>query len=113
VVNDDPHGGRFFHIRPGADAVRVLNNLFSGPGELAVRHGELRNNRRIPRGQFVDGTRFDYRLKSGSIAIGRGIDPGSAYGVALRPSAEYEHPLRIRPRTPSGPLDLGALEYRP
>jgi hypothetical protein len=112
VVNDDPQGGKFFYIRPGADTVRVLNNVFSGRGELAVGHGELRNNRRIPKGQFVDGAKFNYRLKSGSTAIGRGIDAGSAYGVALRPSFEYEHPLRMRSRATSGPLDVGALQYR-
>jgi hypothetical protein len=112
VVNDDPQGGRFFFIRAGADAVRVLNNIFSGPGELAVGQGELRNNQRIARNQLVDPVSFDYRLKPGSSAIGRGIDAGSAYGFALRPTAEYQHPLQLRARSAGKLLDLGALEYR-
>src|SRR5688572_25711466 len=99
VVNDDPRGGRFFFIRPGADAVGVLNNIFSGPGELAVGQGELRNNQRVARNQLVDPIAFDYRLKPGSSAIGRGIDAGSAYGFALRPTAEYQHPMQLRPRS--------------
>ena len=113
VVNDDPQGGRFFFIRPGADAVRVVNNLFAGPGELAVGKGELRNNRRIEKGELADAANFDYRPRAASAAIGRGIDIGSAYGVPLRPLAEYQHPLRLRARAPSQRLDLGALEQRP
>jgi hypothetical protein len=111
VVNDDLQGGKFFFIRPGADAVRVVNNLFSGPGNLALGNGELRSNRRIPSSQFLDAARFDYRLKSGSAAIGAGIDAGSAYGFALRPTAEYQHPAAARARATTGRLDLGALEY--
>ena len=112
VVNDDPRGGRFFLVRRGAHAVRVVNNVFSGLGELTVQDGELRANQRTQSHQFVGAAMFDYRPKPGSPAIGRGVDPGNAYGVALLPSAEYQHPLQTRARSTSGPLDLGALEYR-
>jgi len=113
VVNDDPRGGRFFFIRPGADAVRVINNVFSGPGELSAGKGELRNNHRAARSELVDPDNFDYRLRAGSRAIGRGLDAGSAYGFLLRPGAEYQHPMQMRRRSAPGHLDLGALEYRP
>jgi len=112
VVNDDPHGGRFIFIRNGADAVRIVNNLFSGPGELLAGNADLRNNRRAAKGGFVDLEHFDYRLKRGAAGIGRGIDAGSAYGYVLRPAAEYRHPSQMTPRSTSGRLDLGALEYR-
>jgi hypothetical protein len=112
VVNDDPWGGRFFLIRAGADAVRVINNLFSGPGELSAGKGELRNNHRAPRSELVDPDNYDYRLQAGSRAIARGLDAGTAYGFVLRPAAEYQHPMQMRRRSTSGQLDLGALEYR-
>ena len=112
VVNDDPRGGRFFSIRPGADAVRIVNNLFSGPGELGTGNAQLSNNRLAGKREFAGLDRFDYRLKRGAAGIGRGVDFGSPYGFALRPSAQYQHPMQTSPRSTSGPLDLGALEYR-
>jgi hypothetical protein len=113
IVNDDPRGGRFFFIRAGADAVRIVNNVFAGPGELpAAAHVELRNNARIEKKDFVDAQSYDYRLRPGARAIGRGMNAGSAYGFLLRPSAEYRHPAQMRPRSTAGRLDLGALEFR-
>lgn len=113
VVNDDPKGGRFIFIKAGADAVRIVNNLFAGPGEVLVGDGDLRNNARAAKSDFVDAESFDYRLRRGAVAaIGRGADPGSAYGFSLRPDAEYVHRARMRVRHTSGAIDLGGLEYR-
>jgi len=112
VVNDDPKGGRFVVVRPGADAVRMMNNLFAGPGELAIGKVESRNNRRIEKNDLADVANFDYRPRPGSSAVGRGMDVGAAYGVPLRPAAEYEHPMRLRARPASAGLDLGALATR-
>ena len=108
VVNDDPQGGRFFSIRPGADAVRIINNLFCGRGELAAPNAEMRANKHIQRSELWDPDRYDYRPRK---AVGRAIEAGSPYGFVLRPSAEYQHPLQMRPRRASGPLDIGALEH--
>jgi hypothetical protein len=109
VVNDDPKGGRFFSVRPGADAVRIINNLFSGPGELAAPGTEMRANKHVARSELSDPDRYDYRPRKG---IGRAVDAGSPYGFVLRPSAEYLHPLQMRARRTSGPAELGALERR-
>ena len=111
LVNDDPKGGRFLLIQPGADAARVINNLFAGPGELVAGKAEARSNLRMAKGDLVDPDRLDYRLKARAAGIGKGIDAASAYGFSLRPSAEYQHPLRMRPRPGSGPLDLGAHQH--
>ena len=111
VVNDDPKGGRFVFVRPGADAVRLINNLFAGPGELLAGKGESRNNLRTANSDFTDPDKLDYRPKGRAGAIGKGIDAGSAYGFPLRPAAEYRHPLGMLPRPTSGPLDLGAHQH--
>lgn len=111
VVNDLPAGGRFIFVRAGADVAWIVNNVFSGRGDVLSGPAELRNNAAVAKTVFVDSAGFDYRLKEGAAAIGRGIDPGSAHGVELRPSAEYAHKAGKRPRSQSGKLDLGALGY--
>jgi hypothetical protein len=111
VVNDDPKGGRFVFVRPGADAVRLINNLFAGPGALLVGKGESRSNLRTAKSDFTDPDKLDYRPKARAGGIGKGIEAGSAYGFSLRPAAEYRHPLGMGPRSSSGPLDLGAYQH--
>jgi hypothetical protein len=111
VVNDDPKGGRFLVIRPGADAVRVINNLFAGPGELLTGKADARGNLRTTKADFVNPDKLDYRLKARGVGVGKGIDAGNAYGFSLRPAEEYRHPLGKGPRPSSGPLDLGAHQH--
>jgi len=113
VVNDRPAGGRFLFVTAGADATQIVNNVFSGRGDVLSGPGELRNNVAAPKTDFVDAANFDYRLKTGAAAIGRGVDPGSAHGFDLRPAAEYVHKGGRRARSNPGKPDLGALEYRP
>jgi len=112
VVNDRSAGGVFLFVKAGADAARIVNNVFSGRGDLLSGPGALRNNVVAAKTDFVNPAGFDYQLKAGAAAIGRGVDPGSAYGFELRPSAEYAHKAEKRTRSRSGKLDVGALEYR-
>jgi len=112
VVNDYAAGGRFVVVK-GADVVKIVNNVFSGGGELLTGRGELRNNVVAPKSDFVDARNFDYRLKPGAAAIGRGVDPGGVRGFELRPTSEYVHKAKARPRPGSGNLDAGALAYTP
>ena len=112
VVNDRPSGGRFLVVKVGAGTARIVNNLFYGRGDVLSGPGELRNNVLAAKTDFVDPAGFDYRLKAGVLAIGRGVDPGSAHGFELRPTAEYAHKAATRTRSSSGKLDVGALEYR-
>lgn len=110
VVDNLPAGGRFVFVKDGAGTVRLVNNLFSGSGEVLRGPGEMLNNLRVAESDFVDPASFDYRLKDGALAIGGGIEPGQARGFDLHPYAEYAHPLQQRLRRNSGALDLGALE---
>src|SRR3954466_1123961 len=111
VVNDDPKGGRFVSVQSGADAARVINNLFAGPGELLAGKADTRSNLRTGKSDFTDPDKLDYRPKVRAGGVGKGINAGSAYGFPLRPSAEYRHPVGMRPRPDSGPLDIGALQH--
>jgi hypothetical protein len=112
VVNDRLDGGRFIFVREGTQVARLVNNLFAGRGGVLSGPGEAIDNATVARSVFVDAAAFDYRLRAGAAVIGRGIDPGSAHGVGLRPVAEYVHKAGTRPRSASGKLDLGAIEYR-
>jgi hypothetical protein len=112
VVNDRPAGGRFIFVRGGTDVARIVNNVFAGRGDVLSGPGELRNNVAVARSVFVNPAEFDYRLKAGASAIGRGTDPGSAHGFELRPTAEYAHKAGKRTRSNSATLDVGAFEYR-
>jgi hypothetical protein len=112
MINDRPAGGTFLFVRAGTSAARIVNNIFSGQGEVSSGPGELRNNVIAPRSSFADASNFDYRPKAGSGAIGRGVDPGSAHGFDLRPTAEYAHRAGRRPRGDSEKLDAGALGAR-
>jgi hypothetical protein len=112
VVNDRPEGGRFVFVKAGSVA-KIVNNVFSGPGDVLVGPGEQRSNVTARKTDFVDAARFDYRLKPRAAAIGHAVDPGSAHGVALRPAQEYVHKAQGRARVNSDKLDAGALAYRP
>jgi hypothetical protein len=112
VVNDRPGGGRFLFVKAAASAL-IVNNLFSGAGDVLTGPGELRNNVTARRFDFVDPAHFDYRLRARAAAVGRGIELESAHGISLRPTEEYVHKAQNRPRSGSGRLDAGALEYRP
>jgi hypothetical protein len=112
VVNDLPAGGIFLYIKTGTGPARVINNVFSGEGEVLSGSGELRSNVIAAKTDFADPAHFDYSLKPGAAAIGRGVEPGTARGYALRPVAEYVHKAQARIRRNSGRFDAGALEYR-
>ena len=113
VMNDLPAGGRFVFVKAGAGTVRLVNNVFAGPGEVLSGPGEMSNNLVVGKSDFVDPANFDFRLKDGTLVVGRGIAPGRAGSLDLRPIAEYSHPLQERPRRGAGALDLGAFEYQP
>jgi hypothetical protein len=60
---------------------------------------------------FVDRAAMDYRLRAGSPAIDKGVDPGAAEGQSLSPTFEFTPPMGARSRPRRGQLDIGALEY--
>ena len=72
VVNEGRRSARFIFVKAGTATARIVNNVFAGPGELLVGRGELANNARAALSDFVAPQRFDYRLKSTSLAAGLG-----------------------------------------
>jgi Right handed beta helix region len=93
LVDDLPHGGKFFSITPGADKVEILNNLLVGRGgfDPDPSWNVVGNARAAPDDIPLAGV-GDYRLDSTSRLVGTAVDPGAADGVSLRLEREYVHP---------------------
>jgi hypothetical protein len=120
VVNDRPQGGIFITRKlPGPSA--LIDNIFVGPGSFQIEATTKANlfvATHAPEGNFsasdagfVDRAKLDFRLKKGSPAIDKGVDPGETDGQSLRPAFEFVPPASARPRPKHGPLDIGAYEY--
>ena len=111
LVNDR-RSGQFVNLKRDIEH-RYVNNIFAGKGKLPDDARLKKTNlvRRNP--AFVDRDAFDYRLRAGSAAIDRGAVPGKFRGVDLMPTHEYRHRAKSALRPFAGPLDYGALEFRP
>ncbi|MDO8706936.1 MAG: right-handed parallel beta-helix repeat-containing protein [Sulfuricaulis sp.] len=109
-VNDND-SGRFIAVAKGEALVRVVNNIFVGPGEQVTRPVEMRTNLVAKDTDLVDRDGFDYRLRPNSLAIGAGSDPGTAHGINLNPVSHYLHPRGHQARPVDGGIDIGAYEY--
>jgi hypothetical protein len=99
-------------VADNAPSAFAVNNLFVGPGQVVSGKVEQRNNLSLSEADLVNRAQYDYHLTAGSRAIGAGTNPGQGDGVALAPTAQYEHPRRAAPRRATGPFDVGAYEYR-
>lgn len=108
-VNDHDRG-LFVRVAKGAATVRIVNNIFSGPGRVLEGKGDLEANLTSNAPGLRTPGRYDYRLVPGSPAIDAGVDPGSANGFSLRPGYHYLHAADAEPRPEHGPLDVGAYE---
>jgi hypothetical protein len=109
IVNDYPNGGTFVQVS-GNPTVRLINNIFSGPGNVGA--GQQTSNMVNTNPMFVDKTNYDYHLASGSPAIDAGANPGSANGVDLIPVWQYVHPANRRSRSIVGSrIDIGSYEF--
>ncbi len=105
--------GIFVANRDAGVKAWVLNNIFSGSGAVVQGPAEMHGNlvtRRAP--GFVDPDRYDYRLRAGSPAIGRGVDP-ARLGIGLKAEHEYRHVAGKSPRPPRDRIDAGAYQFSP
>ena len=111
IVNDGPRDARFVFVKGGTGTVKLLNNIFAGPGRMLDGPGDAGKNLLADKADFRDAAHFDYRLRSGSRAIGAGKDPGQVDGFKLVPTSQYAHPLQAQQRDIAKGIDLGAYQY--
>jgi hypothetical protein len=118
MVYENRRPGAFFVIAQNAPAgfVPIIrNNLcvgkipltniakFDGAGNVLLQI--------LAEASFVDAAKYDYHLKAGSPAIGKGIAAGKAGDVDLTPVFQYVHPHDDENRPAVQPLDAGAFGF--
>lgn len=108
VVNDQPGGGTFVRVTPGAASVLLRNNLYVGAGRRLAADGVAAVDAAGEHGadwsDFVRPGRGDYHLSASAIErFGQGglaSLPGSAPSDAaadLLPRAQFQAPLGTQP----------------
>jgi hypothetical protein len=117
MVNDRPkdhaltrllRGAAFVRVWGAPARVRLVNNLFVGPGRILRGRGEQSHNLQCNEPGFVSREQFDYHLRDASPAIGAGTNPGGVNGFSLTPVAQYRHRAQEEPRPDREGLDVGA-----
>jgi len=108
LVNDRSQGGVFITIRAGAAEASVSNNLLVGRGELEIKApGTVTGNVQARPEDFVEPSKFDYRLRKGSKLLGA-AGPAGTFSKESRPASEYRHvaasvDLKLTELTPLSP----------
>lgn len=111
LVNDRSAGGIFVRFPAGFGPVRVMNNLFVGPGTAISGSAETSGNLSTNSPGFASRSAYDYRLTASSPAIDKGSTPGFYAGFDLTPVYQWSAATGGQPRPKVGPLDIGAYEY--
>jgi hypothetical protein len=110
LVNDNPHGGTFIRVSPGATQVTTANNLLVGPGALRLPDFAVSfNDQRAGWEHLVRPSRQDFRIASADARFA--YRPLPDQPAALTPTAQYVHPLTVQPLA-ARPAFVGA-DQRP
>ncbi|MFN0216437.1 MAG: right-handed parallel beta-helix repeat-containing protein, partial [Saprospiraceae bacterium] len=116
IVNDR-FAGRFIQFSNATTLVKLVNNLFLGPGTLLqgttavmdTTHNIRLTN--IVAAQLSNPANYEYRPMAGSPCVDAGIDPGSFNNESLAALYAYLHPMGRTARWFSGSApDVGAYE---
>jgi hypothetical protein len=97
--------------------IRLLNNIFAGPGTVLSGTASAQAGNFITtlaKAGFMNPGQFDFHLTAGSGAIGLAIDPADdGTGASLLPTDEYVYPTGHSARKTKGPMDAGAFSVSP
>jgi hypothetical protein len=110
--------GRFLQFSNATTLVKLVNNLFLGPGTLLQGVTASLDSTHniylgtIAAGQLVDPAQFDYWPTASAPCVDAGADPGSFEDISLAASYAYLHPMSYTARWNSGAApDIGAYEF--
>ena len=96
--------------------VVVQNNLFVGFADSGWQSkADVANNvsvTSVEAAGFVDGARYDFRLRANSPAVDSGKLPGAVNGVSLAPVFSFSAPhCRVERKVVGKAIDVGAYEF--
>ena len=110
--------GRFVQVSNATTLVKMVNNVFLGPGTLlqgTTASLDTSHNIRLTNivaGLLTDPANFDYRPLPNSPCIDAGVDPGAFNGIPLTAFYAYLHPRSHTARWYTGAApDAGAYEH--
>lgn len=110
-INHRPNGGTFVVVNASfGGEVRLVNNVFAGPGTITNFDAAAQSGSCSEGAQFVDEAGFDFHLVPGSACVDQGVDAGVGDGVSLAPTRQYVHPAASERRVAVGAPDPGAFE---
>lgn len=112
IVSESTGPATFVRTTLAGAELQLVNNLVVGPGTM--NQGGIATtttNLATATPGLVDQAGFDYHLLMGSPAVDTGSDPGMGASMALTPTMQYVHPLRVEPRAAVGTIDVGAYEF--
>ena len=93
----------------------IRNNLCIGPIPLTNHpKAEEAGNivlKSVEEARLADPARYDDRPKAGSPCIDKGVEPGKAGEISLKPEFQYVHPAKGEKRPDDGKIDVGAYEF--
>ncbi len=95
------------YVDDALDKLALFNGATSATADISY---SVSGNQHLVDALLVDRAGFDWHLMSDSPAINAGVDPGTAHGFSLTPTAQYLHPTQGETRPQIGPLDVGAYE---
>ena len=105
LVNDRAQGGVFITMRAGPAEGWISNNLLVGRGEMEIKApATVTGNAQARPDDFVEPSKFDYRLRMSSKLLGTAGVAGT-FSKETRPTSEYRHV--------AGSVDLGLTELTP
>ena len=114
-INDDSSRGTFVTVRNTTTPARIMNNLFSGFGDVTTQATAIKttNYQSLAVG-FVNRAAYDLRPLVTPLIINMGSPAGySSEGMALKAMSSYKHTASSVARVSlGGKSDIGAYEVQ-
>ncbi|MBI5326291.1 MAG: T9SS type A sorting domain-containing protein [Ignavibacteriae bacterium] len=114
MVNKRAAGATFVGIQNGTTFAKIINNIFTGPGEVYTGTADTVTNIHftdVTEGYFRNELDYDYHLTFLSPIINyQGSVPGSADSFSLIPELQYKHPMSYEYRD-NAFICIGAYGY--